>query len=179
MIDVLSMMQVVLRDAGFVTSAATVEKVSGVCFEDDAVVGFGCAFNDSSELLRDWKGIETSFLMRHSQNLRGAGEKAWNVYVVLLSSDVPESAIGRQVRWIEEDLERTRKITASGVATREDLVMALLPLLPIQYQPALTTENTAERLKRRISFIAPRASDLALDDAVEPAEIVRLLGERL
>jgi hypothetical protein len=179
MIDTLSMMQVILRDAGFVTSAATVEQVTGVCFEDDAVVGFGCVFNECSALLNGWKGIETSFLTRHSQSLRRAGEKAWNVYVVLLSPQVVESTVERQIRWIEEDLDRTRKITACGVTTREDLVTALLPLLPIQSQPALATENTAERLKRRISFIAPRVSDLALDDTVSPAELVRLLGEPL
>lgn len=178
MIDVLSMMQIVLRDAGFTTTPVTVDHTSGICFEDDAVVGFGCAFEKSSELLSSWRAIETAFLMRHSQSLRSAGEKAWNVYVVLLSSQLGDSTTVRQVRWIEEDLERTRKITACGVNTREDLTIALLPLLPIQYQPVLAAENNAQRLERRLALIVPNTASRVLDDSVKPSEVIRLLGER-
>jgi hypothetical protein len=178
MIDLLSMTHLVLREAGFTTSTATVETFSGVCFEDEAVVGFGCVFKDAIDMLNSWNRIETAFLTRHSQTLRGAGEKAWNVYLLLLTAQSEEASLARQVRWIEEDLDRTRKIAACGVTTREDVVNALLPLLPLQYQPALATENLAERLKRRIEFIAPRTTEIALDTAIEPAEVVRLLGEK-
>jgi hypothetical protein len=176
-IDVLSMMQLILRDAGFNTSSLTIERSPGVLFEDDAVVGFGYVFQNSYDLLSKWKGIESAFLLRHSHSLRQAGEKAWNVYAVLLSQKAAEPSVERQVRWIEEDLDRTRKITASGIETREDLITALLPLLPIQYRPSLGKENVGERLKHRISLIAPHVAEVALDTKVPPEEVVRLMGE--
>lgn len=84
----------------------------------------------------------------------------------------------REVRWIEEDLEKTRKIAACGVASREELLRALLPVLPLQYQPVLRPENVTERLESRIRNIAPTAFDFVLDQSVHPAEVVKLLGER-
>jgi hypothetical protein len=178
MIDALSMLQVILRDAGFTTTSITVEGRAGVCFEDDSVVGFACVFTDAAELLSNWNSVELSFLTRHSQSLRGAGDKAWNVYLVFLASQSSDSATARQVRWIEEDLNQTRKIAACGLNAREDLINALLPLLPIQSQPALETEDVTARLKRRIGFIAPRAATLALDDSIQALEVVRVLGEQ-
>ena len=178
MIDVLSIVQLILRDAGFNTSSLSVDRYPGVLFEDDAVVGFAVVFPDSQELLSKWKAIEFAFLTRHAHSLQKAGEKAWNVYTVLLSQEAADSAVERQVRWVEEDLDRTRKITASGIETREDLVTALLPLLPIQYRPSLGKENIGERLKQRIGLIAPEITEVALDVKVPPEEVVRLMGER-
>jgi len=87
----------------------------------------------------------------------------------------------RQIRWIEEDLERTRKIAACGLTTRDDVVTALLPLLPLQYQPLLDSEDLdlTRRLRKRIATIAPTAANAALDDAVSPAEVVRILGAEI
>lgn len=177
MTDILSSMQVVLREVGFTTSSLNIENISGVCFEDDSVIGFGCVFDNASELLGCWKTIEKAFLIRNAQSLRSAGEKAWNVYLVLLVSRIPESSVIRQVHWVEEDLERTRKIAACGVTTREALVTALLPLLPIQYRPVLSVDDTAKRLANRIELVAPRVAKVALDDTVEPMEVIRLIEE--
>lgn len=178
MIDLLSSTQILLRDAGFTTHLTSVDNFPSVSFEDDALVGFGSAFSSPTDLLARWKLIETAILTRYSQSLRTAGEKAWNVYVVLLCSEVADPIVNRQVCWIEEDLERTRKIAACGLASREDLVRALLPLLPLQYQPALQVESVTDRLQRRIGFIAPAASAIALDDSVPASEVVSLLGEK-
>jgi hypothetical protein len=84
----------------------------------------------------------------------------------------------REIRWIEEDLERTRKIAACGLSSRDEIVKALLPLLPIQRQPLLDSEDfdLTQRLRKRIASIAPDAANAVLDDAVTPAEVVRLLG---
>jgi hypothetical protein len=176
MIDVLSTMQGVLREARFTTRLASVERSPIVCFEDDTLMGFGCVFDDPGSLLSRWKATEMSILTRFAANFRAAGEKAWNVYCIFLCSSAADSIENRQVRWIEEDLEHTRKIAGCGLASREDLVRILLPLLPLQYQPALHTEDVTERLQRRIRTIAPRASEVVLDEAVSAAEVVRLLG---
>ena len=53
---------------------------------------------------------------------------------------------------------------------------ALLPVLPIQYRPRLEEEDLTDRLKERIASIAPAAANVALDDNVPPADVVRLLG---
>lgn len=177
MIDVLSTLQVVLQEAGFTTRLTSIDRSSIVCFEDDTLMGFGCAFEDPSGLLTRWKATEMSLLRRYAPSLCAAGEKAWNVYCLFLCGAAADPIQNREVRWIEEDLDRTRKIAACGVASREDLKRALLPVLPLQYQPVLRPEDVTERLQARIRTIAPRASQVVLNEAVSVVEAVRFLGE--
>ncbi|MDO8354959.1 MAG: hypothetical protein Q7U76_01025 [Nitrospirota bacterium] len=176
MIDVLSTLQVVLREAGFTTRLTSIERSSIVCFEDDALLGFGCIFEDPSSLLERWKSMEIAFLKRYAPSVRAAGEKAWNVYCLFLCGVAADPTQSRQVRWVEEDLERTRKIAACGLVSRDELLRALLPILPLQYQPALRAEDVTERLQMRIRTIAPIAPHVVLDQFVSPTEVVRLLG---
>ena len=175
MIDVLSTMQVVLREAGFTTRLTSIDGSSIVCFEDEVLTGFGCVFEDPGSLVTQWKAKEMSLLKRYAPSLRTAGEKAWNVYCIFLCSSAADPILNRQVRWIEENLDRTRKIAACGLTSRDDLVRALLPVLRLQYQPVLRAEDVTERLRTRIRTIAPRAVDVVLDESVSPAEVVRLL----
>jgi hypothetical protein len=179
MIDMISTVQIVLREAGFSTRLLAVERITVVCFEDDALVGFCSAFDSIQELLRDWRAREMSILRRFSTNFHAAGDKAWNVYSAFLCSASPDSETGRKVRWIEEDLERTRKIAACGVASHDDVVHAFLPVLPLQYQPALLSQDTTERLQKRIGLIAPSAVKSALDPNMPESEVVRQIGEAL
>lgn len=176
MIDLLSTLQVVLREAGFDTRLTSIDRSSVVCFEDDAIMGFGCVFDEPADLLMRWKVLEMSLLKRYAPNFRAAGEKAWNVYFVFLCPIVTDPIQNREVRWIEEDLERTRKIAACGLSSREDLLLALLPILPLQFQPVLRAEDVTERLQTRVCTIAPRAPHVVLDLSISPDEVVRLLG---
>jgi hypothetical protein len=176
MIDILSMMQILLQEASFTAHLTTIDRSSVVHFEDDTLMGFGCVFDDPEALLREWKNVEKSFLVRYAPGLRAAGDKAWNVYCVFLCGSTGDPVQDRQVRWIEEDLNRTRKIGACGIVNRDDVIRALLPILPLQYQAVLRTEDVTERLKRRILSIAPRAAEIALDENVSVAEVVPLLG---
>lgn len=177
MIDLLSSMQGLLHESGFVTVLASIDESPVVRFEDDTLMGFGCIFGDAGALISQWQAREMSLLTRHAPRLRSAGEKAWNVYCIFLSGSVASPSQNRQVHWIEENLERTRKIAACGVANRADLIRVLLPLLPLQYQPVLRPEDVTERLQRRLRTIAPKAADLVLDDSVSALEVVRLLGD--
>jgi hypothetical protein len=177
MIDVLSTLQVVLREAGFSTRLTSIDRSSIVCFEDDTLLGFGFIFEDPVSLLELWKIREMVLLKRYAPSVRAAGEKAWNVYCLFLCGAAADPIQNRQVRWVEEDLERTRKVAACGLASREDLLRALLPVLPLQYQPVLRAEDVTERLQTRIRTIAPTAPHVVLDQSVSPAEVVRLLGE--
>lgn len=178
MIDVLSTLQVVLREASFATHLRSIDNSSIVSFEDDTLLGFGCLFANPGTLLERWKNMELSLLTHYAAHLRTAGDKAWNVYCIFLCSAAADPVQNRQVRWVEEDLERTRKIAACGLSSREDLVRALLPVLPLRYQPALRAENVTERLQTRIHAIAPRASHVVLDKSISPVEVSRILGER-
>lgn len=175
MIDVLSTLQVVLREAGFSIGLTSIDRPPIVCFEDDILLGFACIFDDPTGLLERWKISEMALLKRYATTIRTAGEKAWNVYFLFLCAAAADPIQSRQVRWVEEDLERTRKVAACGLASREDLLRALLPVLPLQYQPVLRAEDVADRLQTRIRTIAPTVQHVILDQSVSPMEVVRLI----
>lgn len=179
MIDILSSSQLLLRDAGFSTRLRNVDGAQTICFEDEALIGFCSVFETVGELVTGWRSRELSTLRQFAPSLQGAGDKAWNVYFAFLSGDAPEADQVRQVRWIEEDLERTRKIAACGIGSREDIVKAFLPVLPLQHQPQLQMEDATERLKKRIASVAPKAADAALDPDIAVGEVIRLIGEAL
>lgn len=169
----ISNVHLVLQAAGYNTWDATAGDVPVVAFEDDAVMGFACVFDSAATLLAGWPQAETILLSRYAAQLRRAGEKAWNVYCALLATARATDDERRQVRWVEENLERTRKVTATGVLTRDDVVTALLPLLPIVSKPILPQEEPTQRLQRRISSLAPSIEEIALDPKVSPRDVVR------
>jgi hypothetical protein len=176
MTDITSSVQIILQEAGYATWLVPVEQLTAVCFEDAAVMGFACVFDEPDSLLQSWRSVELALLTRHAPRFREAEGKAWNVYSIFLCAKSANEVAAREVRRIDEDLERTRKIAACGLAGHEAIVMALLPVLPIQHRPRLEEEDLTERLKKRIASIAPAAANVALDDNVPPAEVVRLLG---
>lgn len=178
MTDLRSTVQVVLQDAGYQTWLSSVNRETVIVFEDDAVMGFVCTFDKVASLLARWRDMETMVLAAHASALQRGGEKTWNVYCAFLCSAAPDKEQIREVRWIEEDLERTRKLAACDLMGRDQITKALLPLLPIQYQPVLDSEefDLSQRLKKRISDIAPGATHAALDDDISPAEVARILG---
>lgn len=176
MIDLLTTVQAVLQDSEFTTRLAESGKSTVVCFEDESILGFVCAFNTCGELLQQWRETEAGLLRRFASSLRNAGDKAWNVYTVLLTSGSATDAEARQVRWIEEDLQQTRKLSATGVVSRDDVLQALLPVLPLQFQPKLDDSRFTERFTQRIHNIAPAAANVFLDDAVPATDVARILG---
>jgi len=178
MTELRSRVQVVLQDAGYLTWLSSVNRETVIIFEDDSVMGFVCMFDDAASMLERWRDMETALLGAYASELQRGREKTWNVYCAFLSSAVADEAQTREVRWIEEDLERTRKLSACGLISRDHVLTALLPLLPIQYQPVLDSEefDVSQRLRKRIADIAPGATSAVLDDAVSPAEIARMLG---
>jgi hypothetical protein len=138
-------------------------------------MGFVSAFDSPRQMVDGWREVEATMLARYAPQFREAGDKAWNVYSVFVTEAGASEKERREVRWIEEDLERTRKITGTNVVTRDDVVKALLPLLPIVAKPLLAPEDSRQRLLRRIEVIAPRVRDVALDDSIYPKEVAALL----
>jgi hypothetical protein len=174
--DLLSTLHIVLEDAKYRTWLAPVGSLRVVCFEDSAIIGFAVTFQKPRSLLDQWQATESSLLSRFSLSLRRASEKAWNVYAVFLCECDCSEVEAREIRQIEENLDRTRKIARSGFNSHADVVTALLPILPLQYEPRLEDEDLGERLRKRIAGFAPDVADAALDDRIEAAEVVRLLG---
>jgi len=177
MIDILSTTQAILEEADFDVSLTSMDRSSLVCFEDDTLIGFVFVFEDPASLISGWRATEASLLSRYATSFRVAGQKAWNVYCVFLCGPTADREQSRAIRWIEEDLERTRKIAGGGLRSREDLSRTLMPILPLRYQPLLQIENATERLESRIHAIAPQAADIVLNDAVAPAHVAQLLGD--
>jgi hypothetical protein len=176
MIDLQSTLQVVLQESGYRTWLIPVDGLVAVCFEDEGIMGFACVFEDAATLLARWQIIETALLTQYAPHLQDAGDKAWNVYCLFVCSAPANETEQRELNWVEENLELTRKIAACGLAGHDDLVGALLPVLPLQYRPVLSTEDLTERLRKRIIAIFPAASTAALDDKIPPTEVARLLG---
>jgi hypothetical protein len=178
MTDLKSSLQVVLQDGGYQTWLVSLDDLEAIGFEDDAAMGFACVFDDAATLLASWRDLETRLLTQHAPSLQRAGEKTWNIYSLFLCTETATPGQQREIRWIEEDLERTRKITGCGLTGTSDVVTALLPLLPLQYQPLLESEDfdLTQRLLKRIGNIAPAATNAALDSEILPSEVVRLLG---
>ena len=175
MTDLLSSLQIVLQEAGYETWLTSADLYTTVCFEDETVIGFASVFEDVATILDKWHAVETTCLTRFAPRLREARDKAWNVYSIFLTADAGvEGKIGA-LRRIEENLESTRKIAACGLTERERLINAILPVLPLQYQPRLDRENLGERLRTRIAAIAPSAVHVALDENVPPSEVVAIL----
>ena len=178
MTDLKPTLQALLEDAGYQTWLVGIDRYEAVAFEDDAAMGFACIFERGEVLLREWLDLETKFLINFAPALKRAGEKTWNVYSAFLCAQNASEDEARAIRWIEENLERTRKITGIVPNGRSDLITALLPLLPIQYQPRLDSEDfdLTQRLRRRIASISAPAEYAALDAGVTTTEVVRLLG---
>jgi len=178
MTDLKSPVQSLLQQAGYQTWLASVDGFGAIAFEDDAVMGFVCIFEDATTLLSRWNEVETKLLTKHASSLQKAGDKTWNIYSVFLSSGRANDIESRAIRWIEENLDRTRKIAACGLTSREDVARVLLPVLPLQYQPLMDAEDLdlTHRLRSRIASIAPSAVSAVLDNKVSPVEVVRLLG---
>jgi hypothetical protein len=177
MIDLASNIHVILQDVGYKTWAARASADwLAIGFEDDAVMGFISVSVGPEELLERWQQIERELLIRYAPNFRDAGDKAWNVYCAFVTAARASEGQRRAIRLIEENLENTRKITATGIVTRADLETALLPLLPIVSKPVLEPEDPVARLRRRITSIAPGADAAILDPSVSPETAARVLG---
>ena len=175
MTDLVSTLQIVLQDAGYRTWLTSVDRLTAVGFEDDAVMGFACTFEGPEMILGKWRLAEATLLNRYAPSLQRARDKSWNVYSVFCSTAPADELQTRAIRQIEEDLERTRKLTGCGLTGHAEVSLALLPLLPIQYRPRLERENVTERLAARLQKITSVAPEVVLDEHVTPAEVVRLL----
>jgi hypothetical protein len=176
MTDLSSTLQVVLQESQYKTWLTPSDHLPTICFEDDTLIGFAHIYDNTTTLLSRWRASEERLLSQYALHLRQAEEKAWNVYSMFLSAEAPDETQRRELRQLEENLEQTRKIAAGGLNSRDDLITAILPILPLQYRPRLDNEDLTDRLRRRIATIAPAVAQVVLDIRVPAPEVVKLLG---
>ena len=166
----------VLIDANFSIDRETgLERA--IAFESPTVIGFLLVYDDPAHLLSVWHSDSSKIMGERRFQLRSAGAKAWNTYVILLceapASDVQAVAMTE----IEENLSGTRKIVRAGMRGHEDTRKALLSLLPIRAAPVLQPVSMPDEIRQRTTELPANVVDafLALDDE---EQLVRLLEEQ-
>jgi hypothetical protein len=174
--DIGTQSEIVLRESGYQTWAWTGASPPVICFENTTVAGFVHVFPTAQELLATWEAAQQRVLSRHAPAFRAAGAKAWNVYSVLLTSELAP-ALQRRVERLEEDFSLTRKIARTAIQTPEDVTNALLPLGPIRAQPLLEGADVASRIRTRATDLPIEALNAFLGDGT-PDDVVEILESR-
>ncbi|GAA0713237.1 hypothetical protein [Dokdonella soli] len=177
MIDILNSSADVLVEAGFTTTKVAVgNSCQALAFENATVLGFLFIYEDASRLMLEWNADADRVISAYQFGLRRAGLKAWNTYIVLLSSGAADYAQTVSMGTIEEDLAGTRKIARAGVNDIADLHAALLPLLALQSAPRLEAVNIADEIRQRTTELPSRTVDAFLSGADE-AVVMQVLEE--
>ena len=176
MSGVLDICHRVLADAQIASAPADVDGCSSILFESETVIGFILEYADVDALLGSWEGDSQRLIARYQFALRRAGEKAWNVYLVLLTPDSAKSGQRVALSAIEENLVGTRKIARGGTTTSEDVAAALLSLLPLESSPRLDPVDIKAEITLRASELSATAIQAFLSSASD-ATVLELLEE--
>lgn len=151
-----------------------------VYFEDRSVFGMVTTYPSVRDLIDTYEDRQDQFLRANESALRAASnqDKVWNAYTVHLTvGDFPRNDKKRgeqenQIFRIEENFRGTRKIVRTNVATNQDVVDALLPLLPIQRKAMLAAEDYRQQLARNLRAKYDGAFLRILDKKASPEDIV-------
>lgn len=166
MIATLETVASTLANAGFEV-VPDFELSNAILFENDTVLGFALYFDSAEQLERDWRQSLNSLINNHQFALRRSGEKAWNTYAVLLCGEVVSTSRKPALQAIEEDLSGTRKIVRSGVTGTYDVVLALLPVLPLQSAPELPVIDMQQEIRSRTTELPDEVLQAFFSDASE------------
>ncbi|MFA3919129.1 hypothetical protein [Ruegeria hyattellae] len=176
MTDIIEMAKQQLVDGGY--SVKTTDDNDGpvLLFENDAVLGFVLCFPDAGIMLERWKEISQRIFTCEQFALRRAESKAWNAYLVLLTSTPGDYGENIMLGGIEEDLVGTRKIARAGVADAGDVCSALLPLLAIRNAPRLNALDMSAEIRLRTTELPRDLVEGFLSSASE-GTLIQLLEE--
>jgi hypothetical protein len=177
MIHLLSTSLGILEESGYTVRLFRQQSLDVLRFEDDSLMGCIFDFPNPTALLSSWRDAEDGFLRANANRFRLAGEKAWNVYCVFLTALDDDERKRREIKRIEEDLNRTRKLAIAGVSNKQLLTDALLPLLSLQQKPVLETENYEERLRRRLARTISPLVENAAERSSNPEDVAKILRE--
>jgi hypothetical protein len=156
-----------LRDASFDVAGASSEHGEAAIFENDTILGFAFFYDTATDLIRLWATDADALIATRRFQLKAAGNKAWNTYVLFLAMQRPSPIEIVALSIIEENLAGYRKIARAGCASAADLNRALLPLLPIQSAPVLEAVDSKVEVRQRATELSPKILDAFLSEADE------------
>lgn len=169
--------EVVLRDAGFDVQRMDAQS-AGVTFENDTVLGFLLTYDTPAGLLAEWAALADLLVAQRQFQLRAAGKKAWNAYLVLLATKPADYAEAAALNSVEEDLSGLRKITRAGLTCRADVSRALISLLPFQAAPILVAVDSRAEIRQRTTELPPKVVEAFLSQA-DTSVVFQILEETL
>ena len=173
--EILDEIEIELRNAHYATWKPSGKDDQVIGFENDGIFGFVFNFDSVEDLLNEWNERQNGVLKSYKSQLKNAGDKAWNAYSVFVTKECAESNDKIRLIQIEENFQLTRKIARDDVLTRESIIAALLPLLPIQNRPHLQEHNYLEQLRFKLSEISENGATALLRgaDALDIAQILK------
>ena len=141
-------------------------------FEDSrSVVGL-VFFRSWDQLQTDWPGVQAALVDRISSRFKRSDAKAWDGYLVLLTSaEAPSSEVIADVR---RDTSRLRKLVATGAdpVSVESVAEVLLPVLPLEL---VGVESLQSSLLERIPGMV---ADYDIDPELAAAAIASFENNR-
>lgn len=162
----------IMELAGFATFAPRPDS-SFLYFEDVSVMGHVHVLETAELIVQTWEAIQDDFLRNNAPRFAKDATKAWNLYTVLLSTEAASADMAPMLFAIEEDFRGTRKIARSGVVSRDDILVALGPLLPLNNLVSVGPTDARQRLLDRLGAANP-ALKLVLTES-RPDAIVAAL----
>jgi hypothetical protein len=113
-------------------------------FEDKYNVVGIAVFTSSAELLRSWADLQASLVDVISRNVGQTESKAWDGYLVLLTTGIAPSS-DAEIEELRYDTTRLRKLVATGedLTTAGDVERLLRSLLPLQTVHGMIEQSTA------------------------------------
>lgn len=165
-----------LDSAGYYVHDIELSDIEALAFESPTVIGFLLLYPTLSELTVRWNADLTDLIRSHQFVLRRAGQKAWNTYAVLITSEPVRHPDNLVLQNIEEDLSGTRKIARGGISGVMELQSALLPLLPIQSAPSLEPIDIQAEIRMRLGQLSRRAVD-AYFSSLDASHAIQVLEE--
>jgi hypothetical protein len=163
-----------LEAAGFRTSPAAGQTTS-CYFEDENIMGSVTVHESAKSLLTNWEKMQDAFLGQYASQFRSSPAKAWNIYTIHLTTEPSSAELASKIFEVEHDFRGTRKIARTGIISKEDLRMAILPLLPLQNMMILSKSDFSQRIRERLSACHPILGELF--NQTSPLEISRALME--
>lgn len=145
-------------------------------FENDTLLGFLITFTRTADLVANWAEDADRAISRYQFQLRSAGVKAWNAYLILAADEPALDDELPALTLIEEDLNATRKIARAGISSAHLARAALLSLLPLQSKPVLEQIDMGAEIVARSGDIHAPAVRAFLADA-DDSLILQMLGE--
>jgi hypothetical protein len=107
------------------------------------VVGIA-VFTTSTELLSSWADLQGALVDVISRHVGQAESKAWDGYLVLLTTGIAPSG-DAEIERLRYDTTRLRKLVATGedLSTARDVERLLRPLLPLRVAQGSIRQGTA------------------------------------